>query len=165
MSALEVAISGRAKHFISNPLVQEIISTTPFMSVCAFPSSPLELPHDSMLTAPSLHLTDQIWLGEIVFFSNAIDNPDSCLNASQQEIRTVTVYDNRDIKFLRLSRLRVPRYKTTFQMISFSGFIAVYTAVTFAKEAELTAIEVVRGHTPLFYKPASASSTVFIFFV
>lgn len=37
-------------------------------------------------------------------------------------------------------------------MISFSGFIAVYTAVTFAKEAELTAIEVVRDHTPFFYK-------------
>ncbi|OAQ29740.1 hypothetical protein K457DRAFT_137619 [Linnemannia elongata AG-77] len=119
MSALEVAISGRAKHFISNPLVQEIIN--------------------------------QIWLGEIVFFSNAIDNPDSCLNASQQEIRTVTVYDNRDIKFLRLSRLRVPRYKTTFQMISFSGFIAVYTAVTFAKEAELTAIEVIMDIFALSY--------------
>ncbi|KAG0214428.1 hypothetical protein BGX33_002154 [Mortierella sp. NVP41] len=119
MSALEVAISGRAKHFISNPLVQEIIN--------------------------------QIWLGEIVFFSNAIDNPDSCLNASQQEIRTVTVYDNRDIKFLRLSRLRVPRYKTTFQMISFSVFIAVYTFVTFAKEAELTAIEVIMDIFALSY--------------
>ncbi|KAG0284603.1 hypothetical protein BGZ96_011046 [Linnemannia gamsii] len=119
MSALEVAISGRAKHFISNPLVQEIIN--------------------------------QIWLGEIVFFSNAIDNPDSCLNASQQEIRTVTVYDNRDIKFLRLSRLRVPRYKTTFQMISFSGFIAVYTAVTFAKEYDLTAIEVIMDIFALSY--------------
>ncbi|KAK3841978.1 MAG: hypothetical protein J3R72DRAFT_444140 [Linnemannia gamsii] len=119
MSALEVAISGRAKHFISNPLVQEIIN--------------------------------QIWLGEIVFFSNAIDNPDSCLNASQQEIRTVTVYDNRDIKFLRLSRLRVPRYKTTFQMISFAGFIAVYTFVTFAKEAELTAAEVIMDIFALSY--------------
>ncbi|KAF9540443.1 hypothetical protein EC957_004283 [Mortierella hygrophila] len=119
MSALEVAISGRAKYFISNPLVQEIIN--------------------------------QIWLGEIVFFSNAIDNPDSCLNASQQEIRTVTVYDNRDIKFLRLSRLRVPRYKTTFQMVSFSGFIAVYTAVTFAKEAKLTAIEVIMDIFALSY--------------
>ncbi|KAG0054325.1 hypothetical protein BGZ83_011431 [Gryganskiella cystojenkinii] len=111
MSALEVAISGRAKHFISNPLVQEIIN--------------------------------QIWLGQIVFFSNAIDNPDSCLHASQQEIRTVTVYDSRDIKFLRLSRLRVPRYKTTFQMVSFSAFILVYTVVTFAKETELTTMEVI----------------------
>ncbi|GJJ76675.1 hypothetical protein EMPS_09034 [Entomortierella parvispora] len=111
MSALEVAISGRAKHFISNPLVQEIIN--------------------------------QIWLGQIVFFSNAIDNPDSCLHASQQEIRTVTVYDSRDIKFLRLSRLRVPRYKTTFQMVSFSAFILVYTLVTFAKDTELTAMEVI----------------------
>jgi len=88
---------------------------------------------------------DQIWLGQIVFFSNAIDNPDSCLHASQQEIRTVTIYDNRDIKFLRLSRLRVPRYKTTFQMVSFSAFILVYTLVTFAKDTELTAMEVVSG--------------------
>ncbi|KAG0319224.1 hypothetical protein BGZ99_005225 [Dissophora globulifera] len=111
MSALEVAISGKAKHFISNPLVQEIVN--------------------------------QIWLGEIVFFSDAIDNPRSCLHASQQEIRTVTVYDSRDIKFLRLSRLRVPRYKTTFQMVSFTVFISVYTYVTFAKEARLTAIEVI----------------------
>ncbi|KAI8604389.1 hypothetical protein EDD21DRAFT_366328 [Dissophora ornata] len=111
MSALEVAISGKAKHFLSNPLVQEIIN--------------------------------QIWLGEIVFFSNAIDNPQSCLNASPQEIRTVTVYDSRDIKFLRLSRLRVPRYKTTFQMVSFSAFILLYTLVTFRKEAKLTALEVI----------------------
>jgi hypothetical protein len=36
MSALEVAISGRAKHFISNPLVQEIISTIPDIRVYVF---------------------------------------------------------------------------------------------------------------------------------
>lgn len=36
MSALEVAISGRAKHFISNPLVQEIISMIPFKFMYAF---------------------------------------------------------------------------------------------------------------------------------
>ncbi|KAF9930155.1 hypothetical protein FBU30_000823 [Linnemannia zychae] len=119
MSALEVAISGRAKHFLSNPLVQEIIN--------------------------------QIWLGEIVFFSNAIDNPDSCLNASQQEIRTVTVYDNRNIKFLRLSRLRVPRYKTTFQMISLSGMLAIYTYVTFARKTELTVSEVIMDIFALSY--------------
>ncbi|KAI1315644.1 hypothetical protein EDD11_000537 [Mortierella claussenii] len=111
MSALEVAISGRAKHFISNPLVQEIIN--------------------------------QIWLGEIVFFSNAIDNPQSCRNASPSEIRTVTVYSGTDISFLRLSRLRVPRYKTTFQMVSFSVFIFVYTLVTFAKDPQLTVMEVI----------------------
>jgi len=89
---------------------------------------------------------DQIWLGEIVFFSNAIDNPESCLNASQQEIRTVTVYDNTRIKFMRLSRLRVPRYKTTFQMVAFSAFIIIYTLVTFAKKPYLTVMEVVRVH-------------------
>jgi hypothetical protein len=33
-------------------------------------------------------------------------------------------------------------------MISFSGFIAVYTAVTFTKEYDLTATEVVRGNEP-----------------
>ncbi|KAF9585716.1 hypothetical protein BGW38_001096 [Lunasporangiospora selenospora] len=98
MSALEVAISGRAKHFLSNPLVQEIVT---------------------------------------------IDEPETCLNASQQEIRTVSIYDSRNIKFLRLSRLRVPRYKTTFQMVCFSAFIIIYTLVTFAKEAELTALEVI----------------------
>ncbi|KAF9183632.1 hypothetical protein BGZ51_003899 [Haplosporangium sp. Z 767] len=119
MNAIEVAILGRAKHFLSNPLVQEIIN--------------------------------QIWLGQIVFFSNAIDNPESCLNASQQEIRTVTVYDIHDIKFLRLSRLRVPRYKTTFQMVSFSVFIGIYTAVTLAKEAELTALEVIMDVFALSY--------------
>ncbi|KAG0251680.1 hypothetical protein BG011_007449 [Mortierella polycephala] len=119
MNAIEVAILGRAKHFLSNPLVQEIIN--------------------------------QIWLGQIVFFSNAIDNPESCLNASQQEIRTVTVYDTRDIKFLRLSRLRVPRYKTTFQMISFSVFISIYTAVTLEKEAGLTALEVIMDIFALSY--------------
>ncbi|ORZ16850.1 hypothetical protein BCR41DRAFT_386386 [Lobosporangium transversale] len=111
MSALEVAISGKAKHFLSHPLVQEIIN--------------------------------QIWLGEIVFFSNAIDNPQSCHNASPSEIRTVTVYYSSDIKFLRLSRLRVPRYKTTFQMVSSSVFIIVYTFVTFAKKPELTAMEMI----------------------
>ncbi|KAG0038911.1 hypothetical protein BGZ82_010395 [Podila clonocystis] len=119
MNAIEVAISGRAKHFLSNPLVQEIIN--------------------------------QIWLGNIIFFAIAIDHPDTCLNASQQEIRTVTVYDSRDIKFLRLSRLRVPRYKTTFQMVSFSAFILVYTVVTFAKEAELTAMEVIMDVFALSY--------------
>ncbi|KAF8980832.1 hypothetical protein BGZ46_003650 [Entomortierella lignicola] len=93
----------------------------------------------------------QIWLGEIVFFSNAIDNPRSCLNASQQEIRTVTVYDRQHIKFLRLSRLRVPRYKTTFQMVSFSVFICVYTIVTFEKRAELTVMEVLKDSGPAFY--------------
>ncbi|KAF9313186.1 hypothetical protein BG003_005506, partial [Podila horticola] len=93
----------------------------------------------------------QIWLGNIVFFATSIDHPDTCLNASQQEIRTVTVYDSRDIKFLRLSRLRVPRYKTTFQMVSFSAFILVYTVVTFAKEAELTAMEVIMDVFALSY--------------
>ncbi|KAF9213855.1 hypothetical protein CPC16_000200 [Podila verticillata] len=119
MNAIEVAISGRAKHFLSNPLVQEIIN--------------------------------QIWLGNIVFFATAIDHPDTCLNASQQEIRTVTVYDSRHIKFLRLSRLRVPRYKTTFQMVSFSAFILVYTVVTFAKEDKLTAMEVIMDIFALSY--------------
>ncbi|KAF9984965.1 hypothetical protein BGZ65_012113 [Modicella reniformis] len=111
MSALEVAISGKAKYFISSPIVQEIIN--------------------------------QIWLGEIVFFSNAIDNPETCLHASQQEIRTVTVYDSRDVRFMRLSRLRVPRYKTAYQMVSFSAFNLIYTLVTFAKEPQLTSMEVI----------------------
>ncbi|KAF9417752.1 hypothetical protein BGZ94_009875 [Podila epigama] len=119
MNAIEIAITGRAKHFLSNPLVQEIVN--------------------------------QIWLGNIVFFATAIDYPETCLNASQQEIRTVTVYDSRNIQFLRLSRLRVPRYKTTFQMVSFSAFIIVYTIVTFAKQAELTAPEVIMDVFALSY--------------
>ncbi|KAI8360641.1 hypothetical protein B0O80DRAFT_208472 [Mortierella sp. GBAus27b] len=84
-----------------------------------------------------------IWMGEIVFFSNAIDNPQTCLNASRQEIRTVTIYDSRDTKFMRLSRLRVPRYKSTFQMITFSAFMIIYTMVTFARDPQLTLAEVI----------------------
>ncbi|KAF9323357.1 hypothetical protein BG006_001544 [Podila minutissima] len=104
-----------------------------------------------VLTYDFSPIRHQIWLGNIVFFATAIDHPDTSLNASHQEIRTVTVYDSRQIKFLRLSRLRVPRYKTTFQMVSFAAFILVYTVVTFAKEAKLTAVEVIMDVFALSY--------------
>ncbi|KAF9167610.1 hypothetical protein DFQ26_003953 [Actinomortierella ambigua] len=111
MSALEVAIEGKAKHFLSNQLVQEVVN--------------------------------QLWLGNIVYFAQAIDEPESCINATQHELRAVTLYDNSDIRFCRLSRLRVPRYKTTFQFVSLATFVAVYTYVMVAKVTELNAMEVI----------------------
>ncbi|KAG0224698.1 hypothetical protein BGW41_004972 [Actinomortierella wolfii] len=101
MSALEVAIEGKAKHFLN-----------------------------------------QLWLGNIVYFAQAIDEPETCINATHQEMRAVTLYDNTNIRFCRLSRLRVPRYKTTFQFVSLSTFVAVYTYVMFAKVQEMNTMEI-----------------------
>ncbi|KAF9978227.1 hypothetical protein BGZ73_003231 [Actinomortierella ambigua] len=111
MSALEVAIEGKAKHFLSNQLVQEVVN--------------------------------QLWLGNIVYFAQAIDEPETCINVTQHELRAVTLYDNTDIRFCRLSRLRVPRYKTTFQFVSLATFVAVYTYVMVAKVRELNTMEVI----------------------
>ncbi|KAI8582803.1 hypothetical protein K450DRAFT_268754 [Umbelopsis ramanniana AG] len=111
MNALEVAIEGSAKNFVSSPLVQRLL--------------------------------DDIWRGNIVFFASAIDHPSSRIKWAYTlptqtvdrakvpiPIKVATV-NHADPHILRLSRLRVPRYKAFFETLIYCVFVFCYSMMLY----------------------------------
>ncbi|GAB5586858.1 hypothetical protein Unana1_01758 [Umbelopsis nana] len=111
MNALEVAIEGFAKNFVASPLVQRLV--------------------------------DDIWRGNIVFFASAIDHPSSRIKwaytlPSQTVDRAkvplptkLATVNHADPHILRLSRLRVPRYKAFFETLIYCVFVFCYSMILY----------------------------------
>ena len=57
--------------------------------------------------------------------------------------RTVTIYDPRDASLFKLSRLRVPRYRSFLSTCSLAILLALFVAVLQARKAHLSWLEVV----------------------
>ncbi|GAO18158.1 hypothetical protein UVI_02036600 [Ustilaginoidea virens] len=140
-STLEVAIRASAKHFLAHPVVVQQL--------------------------------EAIWKGAITFYSSADtlhrESPPSPLASTdadsakpdtrtpllgslppklgQYQIppgrRTVMLYDPRQASMFKLSRLRVPRYRSFLSTISLAVLIGLFLAVLSQRSVQITGLELV----------------------
>lgn len=140
-STLEVAIRASAKHFLAHPVVVQQL--------------------------------DAIWSGAITFYSAADslhrqqpDRGPQRLNGSTPKIddrtpllgslppkedngvirpgrRTVSLYDPRQASVMKLSRLRVPRYRSFLSTLSLTILICLFLAVLAKRSVKITGLELI----------------------
>lgn len=139
-STFEVAIRASAKHFLAHPVV--------------------------------IQQLEAIWSGAITFYSAADrlhrENPTNSFpsgdrgtskadartpllgstspKAGQQDAtgrRTVMLYDPKQASVLKLSRLRVPRYRSFLSTVSLAILIGLFLAVLSERSVRITALELV----------------------
>ncbi|KAK9435122.1 hypothetical protein VB005_09915 [Metarhizium brunneum] len=140
-STLEVAIRASAKHFLAHPVVIQQLEAI-WNGAITFYSS-----------ADSLHreLPPSPWGG----MNGEITKPDSrtpllgSLPAKPgqyhvpSERRTVMLYDPRQASMFKLSRLRVPRYRSFLSTLSLAVLIGLFLAVLSQRSVKITGLELV----------------------
>ncbi|KAI0155003.1 hypothetical protein GGR57DRAFT_103059 [Xylariaceae sp. FL1272] len=139
-STLEVAIRASAKHFIAHPLVVQQLEAI-WNGAISFYSS-----HDNLHRAaspkhnPTGGSDDRTpLLGSQVFKEQAEQLP---LHAIPVR-RTVALYDPRNASPLKLSRLRVPRYRQFLSTLSLLIMIGLFLAVLIQRSNRITSLELV----------------------
>ncbi|ETN41726.1 uncharacterized protein HMPREF1541_03662 [Cyphellophora europaea CBS 101466] len=129
ISCYEVALRAQAKRFLAHPTVVQQL--------------------------------EAIWAGSIVFHS-AADSMHRKLPSNRQPPgygtidaikhedpdtaslrRAVTIYNPRDASLLKLSRLRVPRYRNILSTLSFAVLLGLFLAVLIQRSLEITTLEVI----------------------
>ncbi|KAI0417582.1 hypothetical protein F5X98DRAFT_374717 [Xylaria grammica] len=138
-STLEVAIRASAKHFVSHPLVVQQLEAI-WNGAITFYSS-----HDNLhrVTTTSDQRADADartpLLGHQSFKEQASQLPVHAVPVR----RTVALYDPRNASPLKLSRLRVPRYRYFLSTCSLFVMICLFLAVLIHRSNLITSLELV----------------------
>ncbi|KAF2121378.1 hypothetical protein BDV96DRAFT_484258 [Lophiotrema nucula] len=143
ISTLEVAIRAQAKKFLAHPLaVQQLeaiwAGTIVFQNVADNLHRKPQLPHGRQYTT----VTSNVSPGRGP--SRRVPNAKQGYTTPPERLvrRTVTLYDPHDASLFKLSRLRVPRYRSLFSTISFAIMLGLFLAVLAEKSDDITALEV-----------------------
>ncbi|KAB8760613.1 hypothetical protein FH972_026605 [Carpinus fangiana] len=146
-STLEVAIRAQAKRFLAHPVVVRhleaiwagaIVFHNAADGLHRFPSKPK--PSQSRhygATHPQMSTSVDARTAE-----PPKDLP-STTRHGETIRRSVTLYDPSNASLFKLSRLRVPRYRQTFSMISYAVMLGLFLAVLAERSYDITALEVV----------------------
>ncbi|KAI3320057.1 hypothetical protein HD806DRAFT_507619 [Xylariaceae sp. AK1471] len=142
-STLEVAILASAKHFVSHPLVVQQLEAI-WSGAITFYSSHDNL-HRTQAAATGAPRSDQRvnadartpLLGHHPFKELSSQLP---LHAIPVR-RTVALYDPRNASLLKLSRLRVPRYRDFLSTCSLFVMICLFLAVLTEHSSRITSLE------------------------
>lgn len=148
VSALEIAIRTQAKHFLAHPLVVQHLEAIwagkiIFHSVAdslnrPYPAATLNQPpsygatgvRESLLPASGGRIKPS-------------EQPTSMASVPTAIRRAVTLYDPREASVLKLSRLRVPRYRQFLSTCSFTVLLGLFVAVLAQRSLDITGLEVV----------------------
>ncbi|KAI1352931.1 hypothetical protein F5Y01DRAFT_278188 [Xylaria sp. FL0043] len=136
-STLEVAIRASAKHFVSHPLVVQQLEAI-WNGAITFYSS-----HDNLhrVSTTSDHRGNPDartpLLGHQSFKEQASQLPVHAIPVR----RTVALYDPRNASPLKLSRLRVPRYRYFLSTCSLFVMICLFLAVLIHRSSPITSLE------------------------
>ncbi|KAI1151850.1 hypothetical protein F4825DRAFT_451041 [Nemania diffusa] len=144
-STLEVAIRASAKHFVSHPLVVQQLEAI-WNGAITFYSS-----HDNLhrVHAEARGATTSAQRGNADARTPLLGRQFPKEQASQlpmHEIpvcRTVALYDPRNASPLKLSRLRVPRYRYFLSTCSLFIMICLFLAVLMERSSVITSLELV----------------------
>ncbi|KAH6614174.1 hypothetical protein C7974DRAFT_72229 [Boeremia exigua] len=144
ISALEIAIRAQAKKLLAHPLVVQQLEaiwagTIVFHSVADSLHRKPDSPH-----ARSVPNSDDISPGRGP--SRRLPprkRSNTELPPSALMRRTVTLYDPHDASLFKLSRLRVPRYRSIFSTLSFAIMLGLFLAVLAEKSDDITVLEVI----------------------
>ncbi|TGJ84942.1 hypothetical protein E0Z10_g3821 [Xylaria hypoxylon] len=136
-STLEVAIRASAKHFVSHPLVVQQLEAI-WNGAITFYSS-----HDNLHRVA----TTSGQRGDADARTPLLGHQNFKEHASQLPVhaipvrRTVALYDPRNASPLKLSRLRVPRYRYFLSTCSLFVMICLFLAVLIHRSSRITSLE------------------------
>jgi hypothetical protein len=128
ISCYEVALRAQAKRFLAHPTVVqqlEAIWAGTIVFHAAADSMHRKLP--SIRPQPSYGTIDT--------------NKAASYDAAMMR-RAVTIYNPRDASLLKLSRLRVPRYRNILSTLSFAVLLGLFLAVLIQRSVDITNLEV-----------------------
>ncbi|PHH60776.1 hypothetical protein CDD81_1173 [Ophiocordyceps australis] len=135
-STLEVAIRASAKHFLAHPVVVQQLEAI-WNGAITFYSSADCLHRQSFAasnTRPKLNSATPL-------LASLPPKPDSC--HPPPGTRTVMLYDPRQASLLKLSRLRVPRYRFFLSTLSLAVLIGLFLAVLSQRSVQITGLELI----------------------
>lgn len=140
-STLEVAIRASAKHFLAHPVVVQQLEAI-WNGAISFYSSADTLHREEAIQAqtrgdiPKLKIDDRTPL----LGGTSTRPTNSHIPALR---RTVTLYDPRQASVFKLSRLRVPRYRSFLSTTSLAVLIGLFLAVLIQRSVRITGLELV----------------------
>ncbi|KAM0563555.1 hypothetical protein ACHAPJ_001279 [Fusarium lateritium] len=138
-STLEVAIRASAKHLLAHPLVVQQLEAI-WSGAISFHSSADSLHREPPPPGRSTN----------GFIGKADDRTPLLGSIAQKEThftppgrRTASLYDPRQASLLKLSRLRVPRYRSFLSTISLAVLIGLFLAVLAERSVQITGLELI----------------------
>ncbi|KAI0203805.1 hypothetical protein F4808DRAFT_389144 [Astrocystis sublimbata] len=142
-STLEVAIRASAKHFVSHPLVVQQLEAI-WNGAITFYSS-----HDNLhrIQVQESDLARSGGRGDVDARTPLLSRQFPKEQTSQLPLhatpvrRTVTLYDPRNASPMKLSRLRVPRYRDFLSTCSLFVMICLFLAVLYQRSNRITSLE------------------------
>jgi hypothetical protein len=138
-STLEVAIRASAKHFLAHPVVVQQLEAI-WSGAITFYSSADRLhrlpPAGSNSHGSTFKLDTRTPL-------LSATSPKEAARLSPPGRRTVMIYDPRQASMLKLSRLRVPRYRSFLSTLSLAILIGLFLAVLSERSVKITGLELV----------------------
>ncbi|KAI1799849.1 hypothetical protein F4811DRAFT_70118 [Daldinia bambusicola] len=144
-STLEVAIRASAKHFLAHPLVVQQLEAI-WNGAISFYSSQDNL-HRILSKPPSQSENAQNGPAGVrtpLLSHQLTKEPPSQLPLHQIPVRrTVNLYDPRQASPLKLSRLRVPRYRQFLSTCSLFALICLFLAVLIERSSHITELELI----------------------
>jgi hypothetical protein len=153
-STLEVAIRASAKHFLAHPLVVQQLEAI-WSGAVSFYSAADSLHRDAPRTPVSSmglgggrspakpDVRTPLLSGHTATNRPADDRIPASDGGAASGRRTVTLYDPRQASLLKLSRLRVPRYRSFLSTLSLAVLIGLFLAVLARRSAHITSLELV----------------------
>lgn len=141
-STLEVAIRASAKHFLAHPVVIQHLEAIWSGAITFYSSA------DSLHREPPPN-SAQTSIGSS---TTKVDATTPLLGSPPPKQthphvppgrRTVMLYDPRQASMLKLSRLRVPRYRSFLSTVSLAILIGLFLAVLTERSVKITALELV----------------------
>lgn len=130
ISCIEIALRAQAKKFLAHPLVVQHLEAI-WNGVIVFHSA-----------ADSMHRKRQTFVRSTSYGTNALPSTSLAVAAVRWN-KTVTLYDPRDASLLKLSRLRVPRYRNVLSTLSFAVLLCLFLAVLQERSTEITTLEII----------------------
>lgn len=148
VSALEIAIRAQAKRFLAHPVVVQQLEAIWAGSIVFHSSA------DNLHRPPAKIIPNQNrGYGATGSKTPVLQaSPERLQPAKQRDHldpvtievrRSVTLYNPRDASLLKLSRLRVPRYRQILSTSSFAVLLGLYLAVLVKRSLTISALEVV----------------------
>lgn len=144
-STLEVAIRASAKHFLAHPLVVQQLEAIWNGAISFYSSADNLHRQNTRESLPSVRgRSPQRRTNArtpLLRFQKGVQNQHSTPPSLLLARRTVTLYDPRNASLLKLSRLRVPRYRQFFSTCSLAILICLFLAVLIDRSDRITSLE------------------------
>lgn len=146
-STLEVAIRASAKHFLAHPLVVQQLEAI-WNGAISFYSSADNLHRQNLRESITAYRGRSPQRREnertpLLRFQKGLEPPKPAGMDLMPARRTVSLYDPRNASLLKLSRLRVPRYRQFFSTCSLAILICLFLAVLVQRSDRITSLELV----------------------